>query len=611
MDEYRIRVRIFSGIVLSVLVILGLRLAYLQLVDAEEYMGESRNNAVRERRVIPARGVIYDRNGTLLVDNEPTYSLLITPRLFDYSKGELLADLLEVPDSVVARKLEEARQWSAFRPSKSFREIPFDRLARLLEHIHELPGVDYEVDQKRRYLTSAKAAHAMGYIREVTGRELERMRDYGYRQGDIVGKTGVERNYENYLRGRVGSAFKLVNIHGLEVKSYRDGVEDMPPMSGYNLHLGIDSRVQALAESLFVNKRGGAVALDPKTGAIIALVSKPDFNPEVFTQAIDPEQWDYLNNSAEKPLLNRATMNLLPPGSTWKPFMALMGLQEGYISEQSRINCPGYHPFGGPSIFRCMHVHGSVAVVEAIQRSCNTFFFEIMFRSDPNTFSKYAHMFGFGEQAPTDISEQTAGLIPDSSYFYDRWGQAGLKPGFTLSLGIGQGNMGVTPMQLARYVAAVGAKGKLVPPHLVTKLVHPETGEVLYPAIPEPRQIPIEERHFETVREGMKLVMEAGTGKYIQIPGIPSGGKTGTAQNPRGKDDSVFIMFAPYDDPQIAIAVQVENSGYGGTAAGPIASFMAELYLTGTISKDPQRQALLNRVVNQVRSEPLPSTKKS
>lgn len=607
MDEYRIRVRIFIGIIIVILGILGLRLGQLQLLDVEEYAGESRSNAIKERRVYPARGAVFDRSGILMVDNQPSYTITITPRTFDPQNVSTLAGLLEVPDSLVAAKLTQARARSRYQPYKAFREVPFDIFSRVIENLYRLPGVSYEEEFSRRYHTEATASHALGYIREITDRELSIFRDRGYRQGDLIGKSGIERTYEAYLRGRLGAELKMVNVHGLEVKSYQDGRHDIDPLSGYNMHLGIDAEVQALAESLFVGKRGGAVALDANSGAIIAMVSKPDFDPGLFSESVDQETWNYLTTSPQKPLLNRATMNLLPPGSTWKPFMALMALQEGAISADSYITCPGYHPFGGPGLFRDMAVHGRIAVVEAIQRSCNTFFFEMMMRTDMPTFYKYAHMFGFGEKAPTDISEQTGGLIPDSAYFYNRWGEAGLKPGFTLSLGIGQGNMGVTPLQLARYVAAIGNKGTLYPPHLVTKLEHPESGEVFYPSLPAPRDIAIEERHFDTVRQGMRQVMEAGTGYWIQIPNIPSGAKTGTAQNPRGEDDSVFIMFAPFDNPQIAIAVQVENAGYGATAAGPIASFMAEQYLTGEISDDPQRQNRLNAVLN-VRSDPLPGT---
>lgn len=603
MIDYRVRARIFLGVVALLLGLLGLRLAQMQLWQAEVYAGESRSNAVREQRVIPARGAIYDRHGVLLVDNAPAYSLLITPRYFDPQNIPLLARLLEVPDSVVANRLAQARAWSAYRPSRVFTDLPFEAFSRVVENLYRLPGVQYEIDQRRRYHTSARAAHALGYVREITRAELEQFRKDDYAMGDRVGKAGLEKFYEKALRGVPGRAFKLVNIHGQEIKPYQDGIEDVPPISGYDLHLGLDHRVQALVESLFVGKRGAAVALDPHSGEIIAMVSKPDFSPEVLSGPIAPETWGYLTSSVEKPLFNRATMSGVPPGSTWKPFMALVGLQEGVITARSTIYCPGGYLLGG-RLFRCHGgAHGSLDVRQAIEKSCNTFFFTVMMRLDVNTFRRWANRFGFGVTVPMDIAEQNPGLIPDSAYYNRRYPR-GWTAGYTINLGIGQGDMIVTPIQLARYVAAIANGGTLYPPHLVRELIHPETGEVLKPQLPLPEHLPIKPEYFQIVREGMRRVMESGTGRWVQIPGIPSGGKTGTAQAPGGrKDHSLFIMFAPYDEPQIAIAVLVENAGFGATVAAPIASLMAELYLTGAVATTPQRRYLLEHVLRQ-RSQP-------
>ncbi len=603
MYDYKIRGRVFIGVIVVAMGLLSLRLAQLQLIQTDDYIIESESNALQERRVLPARGAIYDRAGRVVVNNEPSYTITITPRNFDRDKIPLLADLLEVPDSVVSARFTELHRYSAFQPGKAFRDVPEDVFSRVAENLYRLPGVGYDRDFRRRYHTEATAAHVLGYVREITDNELVRLGEEGYRQGDLIGKSGLEIGYESRLRGRLGSEIKVVNVHGLEVKSWQDGAFDNDPKSGYDIHLGLDTDLQALAESLFVGKRGGAVALDVNSGEILALVSMPDYAPDVFTESMDPETWNNLITSPEKPLYNRATMNRLAPGSTWKPFMALMALQEGKITPEEHIYCRGYHPLGGPSVFRDMHVHGSIAVEEALEQSCNTFFFELMMRTDIEVFSKYARMFGFGQQVSTDISEQGAGLIPDSSYFNQRFPNWG--PGFTINLGVGQGDMGVTPLQLARYVAAVASRGMLYTPHLVTRMVHQETGEILYPKISAPQKLPIDEAHFDLVREGMKRVMEAGTGRWIQIPGIPSGGKTGTAQAPHErKDDSIFILFAPYDNPEIAVAVQVENAGFGAVAAGPIGSLMAEQYLTGSISASPQRQWILQSVL-AVRSESL------
>ncbi|MFQ5572324.1 MAG: penicillin-binding protein 2, partial [Rhodothermales bacterium] len=268
MEEHRIRVRIFIGIILGTLSLLGMRLVQLQLVEQGEYSDASRGNALREVRVHAARGAIYDRNGVLMVGNEPTYTVTLTPRFFDPATTGVLSSLLGVPDSVVTARLRESL--NPYRPSRSFRDVPFDIYSRIRENSYLLPGVGDEIDQKRRYLTRARASHALGYIREITADELEQQEDQNeeakYRQGDLVGKTGVERKYERLVRGRPGSAFKVVNVRGLVVKDYQDGREDTPPLSGYDLHLALDTRVQVLAESLFVGKRGAAVAIDPRTG---------------------------------------------------------------------------------------------------------------------------------------------------------------------------------------------------------------------------------------------------------------------------------------------------------------------------------------------------------
>lgn len=600
-DDMIRRGRLFMVVSAIVVGLLLLRLVKLQILDNRVYSGESRSNAVRELRVTPARGTIQDRNGRLIVDNEDTYTVLLTPRYFDPDRAGLLASILSVPDTVVARKLDEARGWSPFRPSPAFRSVSFDVIARLLEHRDRLPGVTYEAAQKRRYVAPFRATHVLGYVREITRGELDRRSGQGYRSGDLVGKSGVESAYEEALRGRMGSAFRLVNVHGQEVDAFRGGAEDRSPLAGEDVYLTIDYDLQALAESLFVGKRGAAVALDPNTGEILALVSKPDFDPDMMSRPLTPEAWEYLTSSPEKPQFNRATQSLLPPGSTWKPLVALMALEEGAITPRSTVTCNGGHPIGRGRFFRCMHVHGTIAVEEAIEQSCNTFFFEMMTRIDVNTFARYARAMGFGLRAPLDVGEEDTGLIPDSAYFNAR-NPRGWTVGTPMNLGVGQGDMGVTPLQLARYMGAVGNGGELHTPHLVRALREPD-GSLVYPEYPEPVPLPFSREHVALVRRALRSVMEQGTGRWIQIPGIPSAGKTGTAQNSRGEDDSVFIMFAPFDEPRIALGVMVENAGFGSTAAGPIASLLAEKYLTGSIA--PQRMPLLERTL-QVRSAPLP-----
>ena len=601
------RAKIFNASILVLISILGLQLFWLQIVNKDQFQELSKDNTLRDVRTLPARGAIYDRNGTLLVDNEPAYIVTLTPRYFDESKTALLSQLLGIDDTVVTARLKKAAEWNSYRPSPSFRNADFNVFSRIRENAYLLPGVGHEISQRRRYVSEARAAHALGYMREITQDELDVYRkgenERRYRQGDLTGKTGIERQYEPQLRGTPGSAFRIINVYGIDVKSYQDGSQDRAPTGGLDIHLALDENVQALAESLFVNKRGAAVALDVATGGVIAMVSMPDFDSAVFSTVIDRDIWSRFAEDEDTPLYNRATMNRMPPGSTWKPFMALLALSEGYIEPDgpaSTVFCPGYHPVGKGLIFRCLGEHGALDVREALMHSCNTFFFEMARRMDVNTFRRYANQFGFGRRVPTDIAEQTPGLIPDSAYFNridPRW-----NIGYSTSLGVGQGDMGVTPLQLARYTAAIANGGTLHTPHLVAFIRNPETGEQIRPeGLSESKNIPIDERYFAIVREGMRRAMEEGTGYSAQIPGIPSGGKTGTAQAPGNRiDHSVFVMFAPFDDPQIAIAVQCENAGPGTACAAPIASLMAEQYLKGYLPASAELQVRLGYALSAV-----------
>ena len=381
MDDYKVRLRIFSVVVTVMLALLGGRLVKLQILDQEHYQSESLKVGVKERIIEPVRGVMYDRNGVILADNVPTYDVTVTPKYFDEETIPLLARLLAVPDTTVERKYDEARAWSLFRPSKIFKDVQFDVVSRVYENANQLPGIEVVKSQKRRYPT-VRMAHALGYVKEVNERQLGELREQGYRLGDRVGQSGLEASYESVLRGRPGRENRMVTRAGADVGSFQNGANDVPPESGYELHLSIDAGVQSLAESLFVNKRGGAVAMDPKTGEIIAFVSAPDYNPSLLSGSLTPETWEWLNGPT-KPLLNRAAKGAQPPGSTFKPFMALMALEEGIIEEDSRINCPGGYYLGG-RLFKCHGgAHGPISVRTAIQKSCNTFFFTLMMRISP------------------------------------------------------------------------------------------------------------------------------------------------------------------------------------------------------------------------------------
>jgi penicillin-binding protein 2 len=591
-----LRLQIYTGVVLVIIGMFVVRLVQMQLLEPDQYVAEAYGNAVRPKVVEPARGLVYDRNGVLMVDNELTYTVSVTPRYFDEAHLPLLARIVGVSDSLVDARYREIVRFSRYRPSVLFDRIPFESFARLQEETWQLSGISFDIGQRRRYHGPPRAAHVLGYLREIDSRQLAQMRQQGYSLGDIVGQTGIEREYETILRGRPGRQFVLVNTHGMEVSNFRGGADDVSARSGFELHLTIDARTQALAESLFVNKRGGIVAMDPRTGGIIAMVSAPDYDPEGWTGRMSQEFVDHVFRNPVQPLFNRATQMFQPPGSTWKVWMSLWALEMGMITENTRLNCPGGYTLG--RFFRCMGTHGSINVHDAIRVSCNTFYYRLMNdtmngrRMDLTTWSQWARRFGFGTLAPMDYPDQSTGLIPDSSYF-NRVFPAGWGPGYTINLGIGQGNMGVTPLQLARGTAAIANGGTLPDPHFVRYQINPETGERIQP-IHRGRPIELSPENFRIVQEGMVAVVEAGTARRAGLAqhGIQVAAKTGTAENPHGRSHSVFVAYAPADDPQIAVGIIVEQAGFGGVVAAPIASLVIEQFLVGEITRPEMVQQI-------------------
>jgi penicillin-binding protein 2 len=589
--------KIYVGVVLVVIGLLGARLVQMQLLDRDQYTEEALGNAVRPKIVEPARGLVYDRNGLLMVDNQPTYTLSVTPRYFDEAQLPQLARMLGVTDSLMQARYQTAVRYSRYRTTELFTEIPFEAFARMQEEAWQMTGVSFEIGQKRRYHGEAHAAHVLGYVREISERQLEQRRQEGYRLGNVVGQAGLESSYETVLRGRPGRSLVLVNTHGMEVGPYRGGSDDIPPQSGYELHLTLDARVQALAESLMVNKRGGIVAMDPQTGGIIAMVSAPDYDPAGWTGRMSQEFVDHVMRNELQPLFNRATQMFQPPGSTWKVWMSLWALEMGMINENTRLTCGGGYSLGG-RFFRCMGNHGSISVRDAIRVSCNSFYYRLMNdqmngkRMDLTTWSQWARRFGFGTLAPMDFHNQSTGLIPDSSYF-NRVFPAGWGPGYTINLGIGQGNMGTTPLQLARATAAIANGGTLPSPHVVAYQLNPDTGERLEP-VHRGRPLPVDPRNIRIVQEGMEMVVEAGTARRSGLGHveITAAAKTGTAENPHGKSHSVFVAYAPAENPQIAIGAIIEQAGFGGVVAGPISSLLMEQYLTGTVARPEMVQQL-------------------
>ena len=558
------------------------RLVQLQIVYQDLYGKKSQQNSIRPLARDPIRGYIYDRNGKLIVDNQPSYSVTITPAEFQPKTLPYLSKILQLEPETILDRINKGKLYNRFAPTKIKRGVDFQTLSSIEENRDKLPGLDYQIESRRFYPTRAKATHLLGNTREVSDRETARKPDI-YRPGDLIGSNGLEARYDSYLRGEKGFEFIAINAKGQMLGAYNDGKSDVKAREGDDLYLALDIDLQAFAESLLTDKRGAIVAIDPTDGGVLALVSKPDYDLSLFSDVTPLDIWNALNSDSSKPLYNRATLTRYPPGSTFKMVLASAALEERIVNTGWTVNCTGAFQFGS-KVFGDHHTHGSTNVVEAIQRSCNVFFYQLMLKTGFERWTYYGREFGFGEPTGIDIYEENSGLMPSEEYFDRVYGKGKWTQGYLVSLAIGQGEVGASPLQMACYTATIAAKGEHRKPHIVRRIRDKKSGQVT--------DIPIEERVldisrpvWDVIQEGMVRCVNApgGTGLAARVPGVSVAGKTGTAENPHGKDHAWFVGYAPVDNPQIAICVLVENAGFGGVIAAPIAGLCIEKYLYGGI----------------------------
>jgi len=558
------------------------RLYQLQLIYEDEYGKKSEENSIRSIPREPVRGYIYDRTGRLVVDNRPAFTVTIMPFEFDKRNIDFLASLLTLEPDFIRDRLQKGEDFSRFSPVKIKRDIDFQTLSALEENRDRLPGVDYQVESKRVYTTQARATHILGYTKEIS--EAQMLTHAGdYTPGDVIGFSGLEARYEEALRGREGKELSTVNVRGQVIGRYEDGKLDAPPVEGDDLTLTMDFGLQTFAESLMTDKRGALVALDVRDGGILAIVSKPDYDLSMFSGVTSPDLWHTLNTDEAAPMFNRATLSRYPPGSTFKMILAIAALERKIVTPSWRITCGGSFRIGN-KIFKDLHVHGSVNMIEAIQRSCNVYFCQLMLKTGLDNWAHYGEEFGFGQLTGIDVGEENPGLLPSTEYMNKKYGPRGWTKGFLPSLGIGQGDLGVTPLQAACYAGALATQGEYHQPHLVAAMKSKLTQMADTLRFPS-RTISLDPETWQVIREGMRRVVEqpGGTGGLARVKGIEVAGKTGTAQNPPNPDHAWFVGFAPFDNPQIAIAVVVEHAGFGGTAAAPIAGMCIERYLYGRL----------------------------
>lgn len=587
MDIHSNRKYLIISIFASVGLILVIRLFYLQVVDTA-YKEFATNNVLRKVVQYPARGLVYDRNGELLVYNKAAYDLLVTPREvrpFDTLK---FCNLLDITIEEFRQRLREAAAYSTYKPSVIVKQISPEKYAVLQEQLYKVKGFYIQSRTLREY-PRPMASHVLGYVGEVNRAMIEA--DPYYQSGDYIGISGIERSYEKELRGRKGVKYYMVDVHNRIQGSYREGEADTTAQIGRNLISTLDADLQEYAELLLTNKRGSVVAIEPSTGEVLVLANAPGYDPNLLVGRERGANYARLAANPLKPLYNRALMAQYPPGSTFKMANALVALQEGVITTQTQYYCAhGY--YSGNFRVGCHHDQ-SFSVIPSIAKSCNAYYVYVFrailenrkykdIREGYNIWRDYMLKLGFGRTLNTDFVHELKGLVPTDEY-YERFVFKGARwralP--IVSLSIGQGELGITPLQLANYTSILANRGHYYIPHIVKQI----EGQDIDPRFRMRMETGIERSHFDPVIEGMEQVMEpGGTGAMSKIPGISVCGKTGTAQNPHGADHSVFMAFAPKDNPQIAVSVYVENGIWGSTYAAPIASLIIEKYLNDTIS---------------------------
>lgn len=605
LDRFRRRLAILGVFVLVLFGLLFLRFFYLQVIQHGHYSTLAEANRISVLPIAPHRGIIVDRNGVMLAHNYSAYTLEITP-----SKVQNLDETIDGLAAIVEITPRDRRRFrKLLEESKRFESLPIrtrlsdEEIARFAVHRYRFPGVEAKARLFRQYPQGEMFSHVVGHIGRINQREVEQLEDEGrlanYRGSDYIGKTGLEQSYEKFLHGTTGVEEVEVDSGGRAVRT----LSRTPPVSGNNLVLNIDARLQEVAYNAFGDRRGALVAIDPATGGILAFVSKPGFDPNLFVDGIDPQSWSELNSSPDKPLLNRASAGTYPPGSTFKPFMALAALFYGKRTPQQAISDPGYFMFGGHR-FRDDKVdgHGMVDMYKSIVVSCDTYYYVLANDLGIDPIARFMALFGFGSRTGIDIAGEATGVLPSTEWKARRFSRPEQKKwyaGETISVGIGQGYNSYTPLQLASAIATLANDGVMFRPHIVNYIEDIRTRDKQRIEPTPLRNLGIKPEHIAVIKQALVGVNKEGTGArmFADAP-YTSGGKTGTAQviaikqgekyvehrvAEQHRDHALFIAYAPADKPTIALAVVSENSGFGARAAAPIARQVLDFYLLGKL----------------------------
>lgn len=579
---------VVQSIFIIVFLIIGVKLFFIQVIDSD-YKEKAESNILQRITTYPHRGIIYDRNEKLLVANTPVYNLQVIPReVSDDFDKESFCQLMNLTSVEFDEKMQDAKKYSRVKNSDFLKQISQDNFAKIQDRLIAYPGF-YEEARTVRFYPYHNTANAFGYLGEVSPRQLERDTSNYYKRGDYIGISGLESYYEDYLRGKRGVRYVMVNVNRIVKGEFKNGAYDTLAIPGEDLISTIDADLQSYAETLMQGKIGSVIAIEPSSGEILSMVSAPSYDPNQLTGRGLRENFRSLQQDTLNPLFNRPVMATYPPGSIFKTVQSLIALQEGVIKPEERIACFS-SPMGDHAAF------GYYDIVKGIKYSSNTFFYNLVKRTiqqkkhkNPfidarlglETWRGYVERFGFGGKLGIDLPNEKKGIIPslenyDRQHGENRWTYSNI-----YSISIGQGELDVTPIQMANLAATIANKGYYYRPHLVKGI----GGKMeALPRFQEKISTGIDSIHFAPVIEGMSQAVY-GTAQRAVIPGIELCGKTGTAENPHGPDHSVFIAFAPRDNPKIAISVYVENSGWGGRAAASTASLLIEKYLTGEVKR--------------------------
>lgn len=584
-DRRYIIASVFSSVILLFIV----RLFYIQIIE-EQYRITARNQAFRYMTDYPARGNIFDRNNNRLVYNQAAYDLMVIPKQVSNFDTLDFCRTLGIDKLTFEKKMLRAIQKpnSPRKPSVFEKEISVENSAALQEKLYKFPGFFLQQRTLRKYPRPI-AAHLLGYVGEVS-KKITDTSSY-YKDGDYIGISGIERSYENALRGKKGVRIVVVDVHNREQGSYLNGLYDTMAVAGKDMVCTLDASLQEYGETLMRNKVGSIVAIEPATGEILAFVSSPAYDPNLLVGSMLPKNFRTLQQDSIKPLFNRALMASYPPGSIFKLINSLIGQQEGTLTPESSYPCHGGYPVMGGKP-KC-HAHSSPrALLGALSTSCNSYFCYV-FRGiiDAKKFGTTRHgyevwrehvlSFGLGRQLGSDLPYELRGNVPSVEYYKKKFfGNNDFKSSTIVSLSIGQGELGILPLQMANVMCIIANRGYFFTPHIIQSIDGKVTTKYK-----KKNFTTVDTKYFDVVAEGMYQAVEGGTVARSKIKGIPFCGKTGTAQNPHGEDHSVFVGFAPKDEPKIAISVLVENAGFGAQWAAPIASLMIEKYLTDSISR--------------------------